>query len=165
MFCGQFIEYTRGHVSDLPRQDQKPVLIANVEGVNSAKYSIPCRARIERADRVSDLFAGELYLSAANGSFQSVVSVPPRERKLELVRARGSFVGKCIEDQIERCSQVVNGIPNDQGELWWDGLLCFDEELHFAGLAAMTDRKLEGLLSQKGINSTAKIVDVMLGPL
>jgi hypothetical protein len=74
-------------------------------------------------------------------------------------------LGHGIKGNVKRGTQIVSDVTNDQGKFGRDGFLCFGSQGNLFGLRATMKHELEGALSQKGIHSPAKVVDVMFGPL
>ena len=71
----------------------------------------------------------------------------------------------CDHDVVERGSQVMNGIPDDQRDAGWE--LCYTHDLDalLAGLEIILDGQSCEFRIQKGAVLADKLVDVALGPL
>lgn len=152
-----------GDVGDMSGKNEQAVFVAGVEGMEPAQIWVPFRGRIDAAHRFSDLFTGKLYLSLINGSFKSILFAG--ERELDEVRLRGLVMGHPKQRQVQCGPQIVDSIPNNEGEFWWNGFLGFGPQNYPSYFALKLDDKFDRAIRQIGINFPVKIIDVMLGPL
>ena len=144
---------------------KESVLVDDVEGVDPVEYEVPCRIRLEKAYCFDDLFAGELYLSAFDGRFKSIRSVAFGEGELDQFRFGGSVFSHLEKSEVQCGSEVVDGIADDEGKLWRDGLLLFGSQGNLIGLATVVDHEFKRVLRKEGFDAPIKVVDVMAGPL
>jgi hypothetical protein len=114
------------------------VFVAYVEEMQATKYWVPSRIGLEKAHRFCDLFAGELYMSAINGSFKSILF--PRKGELDAIWTWRS-----------------NG-RHPKSTMY--GFVGFNSILHPVAAAFKVGDKFKRTLSQEGINSPAQVVDV-----
>jgi hypothetical protein len=102
-------------------------------------------------------------LSSIDGILQTLRF--PRKGKFDLVRTRRSFHGHAEESNVERGSQIVDGVTENKREGFWYGAVGFGEYFQLSSLALISDHELEWTLREEGIHSPVEIVDVMYGPL
>lgn len=157
---GQSVSLDTGEDSALSAQDEKAVLVLYVEGMDQSQAGIPSKVRFERGYRFNDLFAGDLYASVLDGRRQAIRFLG--EGKVDF---RVNVSGDAEHGEIQCGPQVVNGISDDGGEGWRDGLLLFDSVGDLSGLAVDALDKFERPLGEEGRNLGFEIIDVVCGPL
>jgi hypothetical protein len=67
--------------------------------------------------------------------------------------------------QIESGIEIMNSIPDHEGEALWDGLLGFDRKSSLQALWVLSENQAERFSRQIGVDLPVKIVDVLFGPL
>lgn len=155
------VDTVGGDFGCVARQDQELMLVSYIEPMKAFQYLMPARIRLQSAYRFDDLFAGELYLSAINGSFKSLRFA--REREGDVIAARGSILGQSEHHKVKGGTEIVNRVPEDGGEVFWDGYLGFGRDGELAGFGIERLDQYERALLEKGIDLSAKVADVMFG--
>lgn len=144
----------------LAAQDQEPVLVLHIKGMDQRQAGVPSVVRLEVGYGFDDLFAGDLYLSILDGRYKSLRLF--REGKMDL---RFDMPRHSKEGLIERRAEIVDGIPDDEREGWRDGILYFDNVGQLSGLAVAALHQSEGPVRKEGFDLGIEVVDVMTGPL
>jgi hypothetical protein len=119
----KFFNLKAGKRSDVACQDEQMMLIAHIQGVDTAEYWVPSLIWLEKAHRLRDICSGELYLSVIDGSFKSFRSAPFREGEHDFLWRRSAVLSHAIQSDIQCGGEIMNGIANNQGQLWGMGLL------------------------------------------
>lgn len=148
---------------DASRSQNKVVLVAQVEKVDTVKRIIPARIRFERVYRSDDVFSGDLYLSIRNGATQPLCRAGKGEKNS--LWSWSVIANHTVGKEIEGGFEIVNGIPDNQGEVFWDGFLGFDDKNTLGALWINFVHQHEGCISDECFNLPMQIVDVMFGPL
>jgi len=81
------------------------------------------------------------------------------------VRTGGFTTNDREHREIEGRAQIMDGVADNEGEIWRNGFLGFGFEGNLAQLRLAMSDELERFLSQVGLHSPVKVIDVMLGPL
>lgn len=148
-----------GEVASPSGEQKQAVLILNIDGVEFMEFIAPARFRLTLVDCSRDLFGGELYKSTAQNVF---FVVRPIYRELDVVASLGAGTDNGEIGVVEHCSQVVNRVPQDQGDCVWDGFLGFNRQGQLAAIWIISPDDLKGALVQKGADEPVQIVDMLV---
>lgn len=162
----KFARQDSGHVGhrkpySLADNDQEPVLVAHVEGVQFINRILPARMGFARLNRSFDLFRGELNFSSAENAFFAV-SVEPVDGKLNTPTVSRVTRDDSEIDQVERRAEVVDGIAEGEGDPGWDGYLGLGNDGEIKGYWADPVDDFERSLVEIGLDLPVKVVDVMV---
>lgn len=148
---------------DASGSQNKVVLIAQVEEVDAIKRIIPTRVRFERVYRSDDVFSGDLYLSIRNGATQPLCRAGKGEKNS--LWFWSAITNHTVGEEIKGGFEIVNGIPDNQGEVVWDGFLGFDDKGTLGTLWINFVHQDKRCTGDECFNFPMQIVDVMFGPL
>jgi hypothetical protein len=148
----QFIPLvTDNNGSAVPSQDEQAMLVLNVKGMGEIQgNALPASVRFEPGYRFNDLFAGGLYMSFLDGSLKSLRSGVAGEGELNFWLSISDHSEK---HDVERGSDVVSGIADNERKLGRNRLLYFDVVGRPARLALVPFHKNKRLGSEKFVNS------------
>lgn len=141
------------------------VLVGNVEQMQATKKAVPAIVEIQLLHRVRDVFAGKMYLSAADGLSHTFRVRFPAEGEVDSLLVGNEMTDQSVSQMIEGASQIVQGIPCNKGNCRWYGALNLDDQGLFRGLALLANDHFYGMIRQIGVNEPIELVDVLLGPL
>jgi hypothetical protein len=160
-----FTEIVSGEAGCFSGQEKQSMLVSIIEVTEPPEFCVPCLVWLERMYRFNDLFSGRPYLSILDGRINSFGL--RRKGKLDFVELGGVCPGarQCVNRQVERGPQIVDGISDDEPKLIGNGLLCFDTEHGPPSLRLVAEEKLKRLLAEEGVDPLIEIIDVIAGPL
>lgn len=163
--CLDLISYIKIVESEQgPDGDDELMLVGNIELMKRVEYVVPARIRLQSAEFLDDFFAGELYLSMRERTFKTVRL--SAKRKLDVPgTGRIEWADDIPRQMIQRGSQIVNCIANDEGEMWWNGRIYVNAQGAHAGVGIILDEKFRLGFPVELLGERYKILDVMLGPL
>lgn len=154
-----------GHEADrAASEDRKPVLVADIHGVEFVDVIAPARVWFASLNRSPDIFRGELYHSSAQNTFLGIAAEPPN-RKLKVVGALGVAAEDGEVGVIERRAQIVEGIPCDTGQFIGNGYVGLSRDGQPSLFWIEAFDQLEGALLSVGLNPPVQVCDMMLRSL
>ena len=134
------------------------VLLGDVQIMKQTKVVVPSLAWVQPVNNIANILAGSLYFSDRTG-WQTVGLGEDREAGL-MIGYGIIDKNRLVDQMIERRSEIVDAIPDDQAPLDWDSCL---ESLAANLRLVITDKQVRATL-RRGADALAKIVDVMYGP-
>jgi len=143
---------------------QQPVLVENVEIVESTEGIIPSLVRFyDIHNVVTDSLGGLRYQSAIDGTFQFLRGFSEWESGVRIVEfepPKNHF----IDSKIQSTFKVVDGIPHNQRKFFWHGFSYCELKALLSSLrVSLNDKRVEVCLRESP-QTRMKITDVLLGP-
>lgn len=150
-------------LGDAADWDYDRVFVGNVEIVNPAQYQVPAFVRFEPPNYVHDLWAGTAYKSLLYGCFKSRIAF--RKGEIDALRLPSSQVNQGAGEVVERRSEVVDGIPDDKGDIDRQCLLLAEAQRIAAGLVVRFDNCAIRFSFQECEDLRVQVGDVAFGPI
>lgn len=155
-------EIISDYLSDLSSSYNEMVLVAGVQGLDTVKVLVPTQIRLQRFDRVDDLFSGERCLSIADGTLKTLLAIGEGEENP--LGIWGLVAHHAPSEDIECTLQVMDCITQNKRDFVGNGLMLLDEDFALVGALFHPTPEFEGAASKEGIASYFKIIDVLFGP-
>jgi hypothetical protein len=147
-----------------PDSDDEMVLVAFVENLDGIEIKLPARIRCEVDYLVDDLFRGEVHLSCRDGTTKTLTSTLG-EGEANARRVLCLVAHHPEAEMVKRGSEIVDGISQNESEVFWDGMLGLDVNQSLRGVFALPDSKLERLCRKVFGDLPVQVQDVIAGPL
>jgi len=156
------IEYQRwlNHCSD--DRDYEFVFVSNVEVVHGAKTLVPSLVRLQRADHVLDVGGGAVQLSLLDHCIQ--IRTVVAEREVDPIGAFSVRADEVAGKQIERGSEIMNRISDDESEVIREVFTHPDDPSIFALFSIRLFDDYVWLAVKEGCLSFLKIRNVSICP-
>lgn len=147
------------------RSENEAVLVDDIESIQLEEFEVPSWIRLECFEKANDLFAGEMYASAADGRFKSyrITSVDDGEMRRSLIKATARRRDKVVSHDIQGRPEIVDRVSGDKGELIWNGGLVFRPYLALGGLRIEFENKTV-VPFEEGSRLGFEVADVVYGP-
>lgn len=147
------------------RGQEKAVLVDNIDLIQLPKLELPFRVRLKFYEKVDSLFAGAMYASLHDSGFKFFkVSVVPEWEGNSFINEFLSRAGNNGKNEyVQSGPQVMNSVPNHQGDIWGNVDLVFDSYFTTDAIRffAIDDAKV--LLKEVSAKSV-EVFDVLYGP-
>lgn len=142
--------------------DKQFVLVEDVKFMDEDEIIVPSRIRLEFFERSPNIFGPSVYLSAFEAFLESFRRVG--ERELNVLEVSGFTVGrdKLPHAMIEGSSQVVDSVPENDGQVCYSGFVTFSADGAFTGLIICFNSVAE---RASFLDEIVRVDDVLLGPL
>ncbi len=146
--------------------NQEPVLVFDVESVESPKgFSRPSLVRLYRIhDEVEDCFGGLLFQSTIDSSYKFVLGRADGEMSVR-VPFLGSVKFNIAHRKIERASEIMDSVADNEQDILWRGLIHTDLEKAIASLRIVLHQNAVRISLGELSPLQMEIVDVLIGPL
>jgi hypothetical protein len=146
--------------------DKQSVLVDDVEIVEARKRVIPSEVGLYCPEGVLRARAHLCYFSLADGRCITLSSSADREIGILVGRSATGF-DELPGEMIQRGSQIMDCVSNDETDFIWDGINGFDVEgcVLNLGYCVRPSSNCIGLRVAKKPNPLVQIEDVLLGPL
>jgi hypothetical protein len=162
----QFVDFLKVGLCDFrssPSGQDQPVLVADIKLMEGVQPVFPVRIWFESLNGGNDLWSGKLYLSAVNGALKPLLSLG--DGKQDRFGVRDFVPNESINHDVQCGPEIVNSVADNEGKSFWDGFICMDRQLKFRQVWILGEHEPEWALSEVGIDLSAQVVDMMLGPL
>ena len=145
--------------------EQKAMLVNNVELMEQPERLIQSLVRLYRTDDVKCIGRDLLYFSIADGRLVLLGSLSNRKVDVAVWNAATSL-DKLPHEIVQRASQVVNSIANNQGNVVRDRIDVSDVKRRVAnfGYRMRLGSKSIGLFGKEGFYAGIQVSDMFFGP-
>lgn len=158
-FGGEEIEKPSRNIYAPRRDENDPVLIFNIHGVELVDAVAPARFRLTCFDSVPDLFGSQLYKSSAQNVF---FVVRPVDRELNAAATSRVTTDDGEIGVIQNAAEVVEGISQGEWDDVWRGFILLNRYGQIASFWVEAADQLEGALIEKGADQPVKIADMLI---
>src|SRR5665213_637862 len=147
-------------INNLPGKNQKPMFILGVESEYPAEHWVTVSVWLERVNKLDDLCAGELYLSAFDISLKPLLF--PDKGKHEGMRIGRLVAGHTVNGEIKRGPKIVNDIADDKGPGIGNASISFGNDQILAGLRPVSENDPKWSILHEFFNCKPKFIDMLL---
>jgi hypothetical protein len=150
---------------DREKRYQQSMFIGNIELIEGAENIVPSRVRLYPIqNQIDDISASSLYASTINSTFKFLPCLIERESRV-FGRDSPGPNDNLASHEVKGGSQVVDGVPNHQGNFLGNAFGHFKLEDIVSFISIFLDVKaVKVCLDKEGCKDRVKLLDVLIGP-